>query len=77
MTTWQPLPTEKSFDIDAMISRIYGKDRQQTILNRECMGCDVSDITQESFLNEESIREYHIGGLCQSCQNKVFGGKEK
>ena len=77
MTTWRPLPTEKSFDIDEMIMRLYGKNRQLTIINRECMACDVGEIVQESFTDEQSFREYHIGGLCQSCQNKIFGGTEK
>lgn len=34
-----------------------------------CINCggDASE-----FSNEKSTKEYHISGLCQSCQNGVF-----
>lgn len=27
----------------------------------------------ESFKDEKSLKEYRISGMCQSCQNSVFG----
>lgn len=77
MTNWQPIPSNKSNDIERMLMQLYGKDRRLTILNKECMSCDVTGIVEESFTDELSLREYHIGGLCQSCQDHLFNGGEK
>ena len=77
MTDWQPLPSNKSLDIENMLMGLYGKDRRQVILNKECMSCAVTDIVEESFTDELSLREYHISGLCQTCQDAMFGGTEK
>ena len=77
-TQWQPLPTEKTPDIEQMLFQLYGKNRREVILNKECMGCDLdSAIIEGSFRDDQSLAEYHISGLCQSCQDSVFGGTEK
>lgn len=30
-------------------------------------------ITEDSFRNKISLKEYCISGLCQSCQDDIFG----
>ena len=72
MTDWQPLPSDKSFDIDNMFKRLYGIDRKSTILGKGCVSCGQKDLTEDDFRDELSLREYHISGLCQSCQDTVF-----
>ena len=32
------------------------------------------DIHEEDFQDELSRNEYSISGMCQECQNEVFGG---
>jgi len=38
----------------------------------KCPFCKI-EIKKEDFRDDESIREYQISGLCQKCQDKVFG----
>ena len=33
-------------------------------------------VYENGFTDELSSREFKISGLCQDCQNKVFGGKK-
>lgn len=42
----------------------------------ECPFCG-KKIADEQFKDEKSKREAEISGLCQSCQNSVFGGPKK
>jgi len=45
-------------------------ERQPTIRSNKCMSCK-GDATE--FKDELSKKEYSISGLCQKCQDKVFG----
>ena len=63
-------PSEKSQAMNDFISDITGKDRVQTITNNRCMMCR-GHATE--FKDELSKKEYSISGLCQECQDKVFG----
>ena len=72
ITNWQPIPTDKADSIESLLTRLYGKDRRQVILNRECMGCDTTHLQQQHFVDEQSFAEYHISGLCQTCQDHTF-----
>ena len=38
----------------------------------QCPFCKKA-VTNDSFRNELSRREFKISGLCQSCQDKTFG----
>ena len=40
-----------------------------------CMTCDRT--TTATFRDEVSRDEYRISGMCQSCQDEVFGGEEE
>lgn len=40
--------------------------------NLKCPICQAS-IHMEDFKDPLSIREYQISGMCQKCQDKIFG----
>lgn len=62
--------TKKAPAIDKLITAVTGKDRTETIINKECMLCENKNLR---FANELSRREYAISGMCQECQDKAFG----
>lgn len=64
------IPTEKSEGVESLIRATAGKDRRSTILSRSCMLCNQDAV---EFRDELSRREYAISGMCQKCQDKVFG----
>ena len=73
---WQPMPSLKSEKIDELFKTLYGVDRKTSIVNCTCVSCGAENITEESFRDSVSLREFHISGLCQVCQDKVFGFEE-
>jgi len=56
-----------------MLSSLFGVDRVKTISEGYCVSCDTQDIKATSFTDDLSRKEYAISGLCQSCQDDVFG----
>lgn len=62
--------TSKNPEIEGMLTALTGKNRVEVIKELKCMTC--SD-TIKSFRDELSLREYKISGMCQECQDKVFG----
>jgi len=66
-------PTNKAPAIDALLSGIFGKDRTSTISEGKCVSCDSTDNNASSFRDDISKKEYSISGMCQSCQDDVFG----
>ena len=73
---WQPLPSLKSEKIDDLFKNLYGVDRKTSITNCTCVSCGVENITENSFREDVSLREFHISGLCQVCQEKIFEFEE-
>ena len=73
---WQPMPTLKTEQIDNLFKNFYGIDRKTSITNCKCVSCGAENITEESFHDSVSLREFHISGLCQNCQDSVFGTEE-
>ncbi len=61
--------TEKSPEIDALLTTITGKDRVETIQANKCTTCGATDL---KFKDALSTKEYTISGMCQECQDKVF-----
>lgn len=68
------IPTDKAPPIDAFIQKVTGKDRRQTIAEASCMTCNGA---ADQFRDELSRREYAISGMCQECQDGVFGAGEE
>tara|TARA_R110002020_G_scaffold263052_1_gene477461 strand:- start:246 stop:509 length:264 start_codon:yes stop_codon:yes gene_type:complete len=68
-------PTYKLPVLEDFFNATFGVDRSQSIRDNVCVSpsCDNS---ATSFRDELSRKEYTISGLCQSCQDSVFGGKE-
>lgn len=68
-------PTKKHPGIEALLSTLAGASRSATIRSDRCMpkpiGCGEA---ATEFRDELSQREYTISGLCQACQDRVFGG---
>jgi hypothetical protein len=66
-------PTPKSEVVDELLQQLMGKNRIATIKQRKCMTCDRN---ADYFRDNLSLREYTISGMCQRCQDKVFGTEE-
>lgn len=68
-------PTRKNPILDKLLSEMTGADREGTIKTNKCIpppiGCGQDAIW---FRNKQSSKEYSISGLCQECQDKIFGG---
>ena len=69
---WNPIPTEKSDEVENVLSALFGGNRKTSITEKVCVSCGV-DVKLNSFRDELSLREFHISGLCQTCQDGVFG----
>ena len=67
-----PEPTKKSESVDRVLKHIWGKDRVETIRAGLCMMCN-NEFISENFRDELSEKEYTISGLCQECQDEIFG----
>ncbi len=64
-------PSDKSPRIEAFIADLTGQNRVETIQANACMTCDAIEV---GFRDELSLIEYRIGGMCQECQDRTFGG---
>jgi len=63
-------PTTKAEEINRFLSGIAGKDRKETIRGNKCMTCKGEVL---EFKDALSKKEYTISGMCQVCQDSVFG----
>jgi len=69
---WNPQPTTKSASMEAGITAVTGIDRRKAIASKTCP-CGAG-VTLDSFKDDElSLKEFHISGLCQTCQDSIFG----
>jgi len=71
-TEWKPQPSEKAPEIDAFLSSLLGIDRKESIKTKTCATCG-ADVELDSFKDNLSLKEFHISGMCQHCQDSVFG----
>ena len=62
--------TKKDPSIDDMLTSVFGIDRVGSISDNKCVSCK-KDAAE--FTDALSQKEYSISGLCQSCQDQVFG----
>ena len=62
--------TDKSREVEELITLLTGKDRHNIIDRNECILCDGR---AEQFRDELSLKEYQISGYCQPCQDEIFG----
>ena len=70
-------PTYKAPAIDAFMVACMGIDRNNSIRQGVCTSCKTfigsPDSIKSTFRDEKSAMEFRISGLCQSCQDDVFG----
>ncbi len=67
-------PTYKSPVVNRMIQDLFGTDRVKSIVADVCVATPIGcgkPVT--GFRDALSQREYSISGLCQGCQDTVFG----
>ena len=62
--------TKKDPSIDDMLTSVFGIDRIGSITDNECVSCKGY---ATEFTDALSEKEYGISGLCQFCQDQVFG----
>ena len=65
--------TNKDSYIESLLTAISGRDRVQCIAERSCTCCGSAAYY---FEDELSKKEYTISGMCQNCQNVVFGNED-
>jgi len=63
-------PTRKSYSLRQAINAFAGVDTEQSIRNDTCTMCRKPAL---AFKDELSKKEFTISGMCQECQDKVFG----
>ena len=63
-------PTKKSTNIDNLLESITGRSRVKSVTDNICVSCGEG---ANEFDDEISVKEYNISGLCQGCQDSVFG----
>lgn len=67
-------PTNKSPEVETAITNTFGFDRRTGIEANTCcpppIGCGKPATT---FRDDISVKEYRISGLCQRCQDAIFG----
>ena len=66
--------TNKAPEIEAFLSLLTNSPltREETISQGICAGCG-HDVLNTSFRDPLSFKEFTISGLCQKCQDEVFG----
>ena len=63
-------PTNKSPEIRGFMDFLAGCDTEDRIKKNRCTMCGGSAI---EFSDALSAREFQISGMCQDCQDSIFG----
>jgi hypothetical protein len=71
MTTVPLKPSTKTSEMDQFILAATGFDRVKAVTTNTCATCG-KPVTE--FRDSVSKKEYTISGMCQECQDSVFGG---
>lgn len=70
-------PSTKEDEMERAMQRLFGYDRREMIKASQCVpkpyGCGGP---AKWFRDVESVKEFTISGLCQKCQDEVFGASE-
>lgn len=65
-------PEYRPPEIEAILTAFTGKSRTFVITNNLCATCDATDVV-DRLADDLSRKEYTISGMCQACQDSVFG----
>ncbi len=66
-------PTPKAPAIENLLTKLNGISRQDAARQRICTNCRMPAVEFDNHLSET---EYAISGLCQTCQDEIFGKDE-
>ena len=70
-------PSKKAPALESFLEGTFG--RTTAIRGNKCVptpiGCG-KEVKAEDFRDEISLKEYSISGLCQNCQDEIFGKGE-
>jgi hypothetical protein len=66
--------TFKHQGIEQMLSALTGVSRVGAVSENSCVTCSGE---AKSFRDAISKKEYTISGMCQSCQDSIFGVSEE
>ena len=55
---------------EEMAFTLFGRSRTLAMANGQCVKCGEF---KPEFRDELSLKEYRISGLCQGCQDGIFG----
>ena len=69
---WKPIPTVKAPELDDLLAAHMGVDRREAVASKRCATCG-NAVLLTSFKDELSLKEFHISGMCQYCQDDLFG----
>ena len=59
---------------EAMSLNLYGRSRSIALAAGQCVKCGEFNL---EFRDELSRKEYGISGLCQPCQDQIFGEQDE
>ena len=65
--------TPKNSSIEAMLTAMTGVSRIGAVAEASCVTCSGN---ATSFRDSLSKKEYTISGMCQECQDSIFGVSE-
>lgn len=57
-------------EIDKIANIKFGRTVSESIKTKICVQCSCN---ATSFRDELSVQEYQVSGLCQGCQDPIFG----
>lgn len=84
-------PSPKDELVDKLLTGLTGRDRRAIIATFGCVTCDIGLVCRQCnvayrihdfnhvfrpFRDKQSFTEYTISGMCQACQDSVFGISE-
>lgn len=73
-TTEHPYQTKPNDTLETQLDRMFGVNRPQARATRTCVSAPIGcGQPAESFRDELSRKEFNISGLCQKCQDAIFG----
>jgi hypothetical protein len=65
----------KSFKVEGLLNEVakeaFGRNRKTSFEKGICVDC--GQPVNFNFRNDISAKEYEISGLCQECQDSIFG----
>jgi uncharacterized CHY-type Zn-finger protein len=59
--------------LDGVALAVFGRSRTISIATAKCVACGGE---AREFRDELSAKEYSLSGMCQACQDKMFGPGE-